>query len=581
MAIVGFSISTPHIVYALLGSFSVLFSMFSLFLRERLYVSEAIGAFIFGVIIGASYQLPSLSCFHDSIILPGPYCAGILDPRSWTASSNNLITLEFTRIVLATGVFSIGVELPEAYMKKHWKSISFLLVPVMIWGWLVSAALVFSLIPGLHLSSSLVVAACLIPTDPVLTVAIVGGKWAEKYVPVYIRHLLAAESACNDGAAYPFLYLALYFTIDKTMGHAIKDWFLCIWLYQVILGCIIGCLLGFVFRHLMKFCQRHDLIDRNSYVAQYISLTMLTVGVTTLLGADDLLAAFFCGTVFAWDGFFNRQTEESVFSSVIDTLFNVAAFIYVGAWMPFDKFQDPQQILTVWRLLAVAILVLLLRRLPIVMILCKFIPDIKTFREAMFVGHFGPIGIRAVFTSILAIMALENARTSADDASTPQSLLLEQVVQPIVAFVVLCSIAVHGLSIPGFSFGRRMQSVSRTWSRRSTVTGAKLLERGNQARMVNRMEDVMVNRDSGLEVMDLEKGNLSILENDKEIEQIPESISGTTAAGNEHTIEEMEGSGLNDEAWVAGHSTPANNTRFVEGDIVTTAPTESPGSARE
>lgn len=67
---------------------------------------------------------------------PGPYCAGIFDPRSWASSqtiSDNLITLEFTRVVLAIGVFAIGVELPKAYMKKHWKSLFFLLVPVMTW----------------------------------------------------------------------------------------------------------------------------------------------------------------------------------------------------------------------------------------------------------------------------------------------------------------------------------------------------------------------------------------------------------------------------------------------------------------
>jgi sodium/hydrogen antiporter len=63
-------------------------------------------------------------------------------------------------------------------------------------------------------------------------------------------------------------------------------------------------------------------------------------GLTTLLGSDDLLAAFSCGTAFAWDGFFNRQTEESVFSSVIDLLFNVTVFVYVGAWIPFGSFQD-------------------------------------------------------------------------------------------------------------------------------------------------------------------------------------------------------------------------------------------------
>jgi sodium/hydrogen antiporter len=164
---------------------------------------------------------------------------------------------------------------------------------------------------------------------------------------------------------------------------------------QVALGIVIGSILGFAFRYLMKFCERNNLIDRQSYVAQYISLAVLTIGVTTLLGSDDLLSAFACGTAFAWDGFFNKQTEESVFSSVIDLLFNIAAFIYVGAWMPFNDFKDPALTLAPWRLVVIAILVLLLRRLPVVIALYRWIPDIKTFREAIFSGHFGPIGIGA------------------------------------------------------------------------------------------------------------------------------------------------------------------------------------------
>jgi NhaP-type Na+/H+ or K+/H+ antiporter len=163
------------------------------------------------------------------------------------------------------------------------------------------------------------------------------------------------------------------------------------------LAIVIGAFLGYSFRHLIKFCERHDLIDRHSYVAQYISLAILTSGICTLLGSDDLLAAFCCGAAFAWDGFFNRQTEEAVFSSVIDLLFNIAAFIFVGAWMPFDKFQDAELTLSVWRLIVIAILVLILRRLPVLVALYKFIPDIKTFRESLFVGHFGPIGIGQFF----------------------------------------------------------------------------------------------------------------------------------------------------------------------------------------
>ncbi len=162
---------------------------------------------------------------------------------------------------------------------------------------------------------------------------------------------------------------------------------------QIVLSVIWGSILGYGSRHLMKFCERKDLIDRQSYVAQYISLALLTVGTTTLLGPDDLLASFACGTAFAWDGFFNKQTEASVFSSVIDLLLNTAAFVYVGAWMPFDSFSDKTLSLSVGRLICIAVLVLLLRRLPIILGLFKWIPDIKSFREALFSGHFGPIGI--------------------------------------------------------------------------------------------------------------------------------------------------------------------------------------------
>ncbi|KAF9070315.1 Sodium/hydrogen exchanger family-domain-containing protein [Rhodocollybia butyracea] len=469
-----FEVTIPHIIYTILGMFVVIFGMFSLLLREKLYIGEACWAFLFGIIVG-------------------PYGANIFNPRSWGNGSTevtNTITLEFCRVVLAIGVFAIGVELPKAYMAKHWKSLFFLLAPIMTWGWFVSAAFIYALIPKLNFLSSLAVAACLTPTDPILAAAVVGGKYADKHVPAHLRHLLAAESGCNDGAAFPFLYIALYLILDRNTGTAIRDWFLLLWLYQVVLGIVIGSCLGFGFRHLMKFCERHNLIDRHSYIAQYISLALCTIGVTTLLGSDDLLSTFACGTAFAWDGFFNRQTEESVFSSVIDLLFNIAAFIFVGAWMPFNEFANAETSVSVWRLIVIAILVLLFRRLPAVLALYKFIPDIKTFREAIFTGHFGPMGIGAVFISTLA------AEVLADNASAqtnPQTVLLTQTIQPITAFMVLCSITIHGLSIPSFSLGRRVHSVSRTWSRHTG--GGELPEWADQTRRVTDRGEIVINRD--------------------------------------------------------------------------------------
>ena len=55
---------------------------------------------------------------------------------------------------------------------------------------------------------------------------------------------------------------------------------------------------------MLKFSKRRELIDRESMVAMYVALSLLVTGLTTLAGSDDLLAAFACGTAFAWDDWF-------------------------------------------------------------------------------------------------------------------------------------------------------------------------------------------------------------------------------------------------------------------------------------
>ncbi|KAL7424027.1 hypothetical protein Q5752_001612 [Cryptotrichosporon argae] len=418
MAFHPFEVNAPHLVYTLLGGFTVVFGLFSLFVKERLYLGEAPIATLFGIILG-------------------PYVSNLFDPYEWGGSSETVtdeITLEVTRVVIAIGVFAVGVELPKAYMKKHWRSLFFLLGPCMVYGWMISALLIWALIPGLNFLSSLVIAAGVTPTDPILAQAVVGGKFADKHVPAHIRHLLSAESGSNDGAAFPFLYIALYLILDASDGHAVGEWFYATWLYEIALGVVLGSLLGFSARKVMKFVERKRLVDRQSFVAQYVSLALLAIGMCTLLGSDDLLAAFACGTAFAWDGFFNRQTEDAVFSNVIDLLFNCAAFIYIGAIIPFHSFADASIHLSVWRLVVLAILILLIRRLPAILVLYKFIPDIKTLREAAFTGWFGPMGVGAIFISTLARTELP---VPAEGAELDQVGLLYKTIGPITAFLVL------------------------------------------------------------------------------------------------------------------------------------------------
>lgn len=56
--------------------------------------------------------------------------------------------------------------------------------------WLISAAFIFALIPGLTFLESLCIAACVTPTDPVLANSVVKGRFAEKHIPPHIRNLM-------------------------------------------------------------------------------------------------------------------------------------------------------------------------------------------------------------------------------------------------------------------------------------------------------------------------------------------------------------------------------------------------------
>ena len=72
-----------------------------------------------------------------------------------------------------------------------------------------------------------------------------------------------------------------------------------------------------------------------------------------------------------------------------------------------------------------------------------WIPDVKTWREAVFTGHFGPMGIGAIFISTLANEFLHEHVASHPSTTTDSSYQRHQIemvmdmIQPIVAFMVL------------------------------------------------------------------------------------------------------------------------------------------------
>ena len=468
----------------------------SLFVKEKLYIGEATVATICGVIFG-------------------PHAANLFNPLSW--GNTDQITLECSRVVLVVQCFAVGVELPKAYMERHWRSVVFLLVPVMTFGWLVTSLFIWWMIEPLTWLESLACAACVTATDPVLASSVVGkGKFAKR-VPKHLRDLLSAESGCNDGMAFPFIYLSFYLIHYRPDTNEVAfHWFCYTILYECIFGATYGVLIGYIGRHMIKWADRRGLIDRESFLVFYFVLALFCAGTGATLGTDDLLVGFAAGVGFSNDGWFTEKTEESHVSNVIDLLLNLAYFVYLGSIIPWEQYNAPQIGLTPWKLVVIALFVIFFRRIPVMLMLKPLIPDIKTWREALFAGHFGPIGVGAIFAAILARAELETDSTVplAELPTDPHSenYAIVQIIWPLTTFLVITSILVHGSSIAVFTLGKRINTFTLTMS----------YTQANEPTWMNRLPRIQSTAKQSMS-----KSKDELLEDDSSNEKLPEYAPGT------------------------------------------------------
>ncbi|KAF9169912.1 hypothetical protein BGX21_002903 [Mortierella sp. AD011] len=439
---VAFDPAPEHVAYALLGCFIIVFGLVSLFVKEKLFISEAFVSTAFGIIIG-------------------PYAIGVFDPVSWKNYDN--VTLEFAKIVIAIQVMAAGISLPRSYMLKEKRSLFMMIVPLMCLMWLTSALLIWSLIPDMDFVEAMVLAACVTPTDPVLSNSVVKGRFAEKHVPPRIRNLLSAESGMNDGMGLPFLYLGLYLLRERTVGRAFAKWFYMTWAYQILLSVVLGSLIGAAARKLVKGAKNRNLIDKESFLVFSIALALAVTGCVSILASDDLLAVFIAGNVFAWDDWFSNEIAEAHIQEIIDMLLNLACFVYIGASIPFSEFHDLMLDLSIWRLIVLAIAVLILRRMPFVLALKRFIPALTTYREAAFAGWFGPIGVGAVYLSKVAAEMTNPSNMGENPYNVERLLRIRSVIFPIVMFLIFSSVLIHGVTVPLLHL---QYKYTRTWSRK-------------------------------------------------------------------------------------------------------------------
>lgn len=427
--------STPaHLSYLLVSAFLIIYALFSVFIRNKLHLSEPPLALLTGIAVG-------------------PKGTGWLDTNEWGFEDD--VMLEITRVIAGLQVFAIGLELPRRYILRNWSSVLWMLGPVMAFGWVVCAACIYYIFHT-DLPTALTIAACLTPTDPVLASSVIGNSRFSSRVPKRIKDLISAESGCNDGISFPFLYVGLQILKTSSSGEAVKDWFLLTVFWQCLLGTVIGAALGLVANRLLRFSDSRKLIGPPSFIVFYLLLAVLSLGIASNLGLDDFLVAFAAGAAFSHDGWFFKRTREDNINNILDLLINSTFFVYLGTTIPWDSYKSHSinAYLSPGRLIGFLALVLLLRRIPIVLALKRFIPSIKTYREALFCGHFGPMGVGAIFLAMEARAFLETGTSLPlphPDPDAPHYRAIA-LMWPLITFVVLGSTLVHGLSVAAISF---------------------------------------------------------------------------------------------------------------------------------
>ena len=164
-----------------------------------------------------------------------------------------------------------------------------------------------------------------------------------------------------------------------------------------------------------------------------------------------------CMLTYLASDWFRLETLDDSLQPTIDMLLNLSVFMYFGAVCPWPLFlnqpkppititSDP--IIPLYRLIPLGILILMLRRLPVVYAMHGQIRQIEEKQQALFVGFFGPIGVSAVFylyvskefLADITVLGSNGEETMRDDVAR-----LSDTMEVIIWFLAICSIVLRPL----------------------------------------------------------------------------------------------------------------------------------------
>jgi NhaP-type Na+/H+ or K+/H+ antiporter len=284
------------------------------------------------------------------------------------------VVAQLAKLALFAVLFTDGMHLRSSELKSAWNlpGRALLLGMPMFFG--VAAWLAHALL-GLPWIEACLVAAVLSPTDPVLAAAVVG----RQEIPWRLRHLLNVESGLNDGLALPAV-IGLMSVAEAGSLEAVPL------LEEIVLGVALGVALpwGAAWIERLRFFS----VSKPYGQLFAFAVGLLVLAVTSLLHANEFLAAFAAGVTMA-SVHPNLREQFREFGENIAELLKLAALLVFGALISPDFLAETDPWIYVF-----AVLILAAAR-PVTLATALLGSGLQ-WRERVVAAWFGPKGFASV-----------------------------------------------------------------------------------------------------------------------------------------------------------------------------------------
>lgn len=256
-----------------------------------------IGALLLAMSIGggliARLPLSPAVIYFGLGLLLGPWGMGwlLVDP-----SRHGPVIERICEVAVLVSLFATGSNLGGTLRGRHWK-VPLRLASVGMLLTIVAMSLIGYVVLHLSLGVSVLLAAILAPTDPVLASEVQVADPADRD---RLRFGLTGEAGLNDGAAFPFVMLGLGLLSLHDLGPGGWRWWVLDVAWAIAGGLVVGASFGVLLGQWLVRSYRDDAGEAGNDAFLGLGLMAVAYGVAVALHAYGFLAVFAAAVALQW-----------------------------------------------------------------------------------------------------------------------------------------------------------------------------------------------------------------------------------------------------------------------------------------